>query len=611
MYPIQVWNSIPKLEIVLLSYRRRQASRMQVILQTTFKAVLIATIGCYVLSTIPAASAIAPVWVNGPHTLNDGSAGNGIDTVPVIIRVTDCAADTTGGPDTVTVQVTSSVDPVGIELTLTETGGSTCIFENTNLALMNDNNVFSLSDTVTITVFDDTGAGPTIGDILVISDSDFADGLEPVFTETSPGSNLYTAKINFGAATDAATNTLEASPGDIISVIDLDGGNVANGIISPNPSGGKGAITAEVGGSVTAEYDGDSESFTVSAYPGPGRGSGGLLVPGLVVDVIVISTLLSGGCTDCIPPTLGLDERNRRLVDGGFSYNGNAVDVELFYTEYPLITVNVGDENKAILKVYENSGLQDIEHVELAFGLRKGQILAESKAVISLDIGTDKTETISTFDPENVLQDIRIDTTTDRCSITISGECMIITIHHTFRAPLDFNMVATNVWDFNKNAWQNYFNDGIQVVGQSLNPPVKHVGIHNGKSVHIVKTGESKGVDDDGNGWTFDKIWTKDYIPPEKKPTLTSHGYDRFDIGFQGYKQEQEVLAQKTLDKILLGKKLVNESPKEPHTIEYHYTTREQNEALQMLKVSEEKRAQEFLEKSGIKFSQYKEAVDE
>lgn len=32
-------------------------------------------------------------------------------------------------------------------------------------------------------------------------------------------------------------------------------------------------------------------------------------------------------------------------------------------------------------------------------------------------------------------------------------------------------MIATNVWDFNKNAWQNFYNHGIEVVGDSINPP--------------------------------------------------------------------------------------------------------------------------------------------
>lgn len=575
--------------------------------KATFKETSLIAVLCFCLIIIPDASAIKPVWVNSPYSLNDGSADNGAFSEAVIIRVTDCAANTTGGLDTVIVRVTSSADPAGIDLTLVETVTDPCVFENTNLALMDGNDVFSMTDTATITVFDDTGSGPTIGSILIVSDSDSAVGLEPVFTETSTGSNLYTAKINFGASTNPATNTLEASPGDIISVIDTDGGNIANGIISPNPSGTKGAISAEVGQTVIASYEGDSESFTVANYPSPGRGSGGLLAPGLVVDAIISITLSGyGGCADCIPPTLGLDERNRRLVEGGFSYNGNTVDVELFYTEYPLVVVNVGQENTAVLKIYENSGLQNIEHVELAFGLRKDQILAESKASISLDVGSEEIK-ITRVDPQNVLQDVRVKTDTGRCSSQISGECMIITIYHTFRAPLDFNMVATNVWDVYKNSWQNYFNDGIQVAGESLNPPPIYVGIDNGRLVHIVKTNQRTAVDAEGNAWTFDKIWTKDYVLPVKSPTVSSHGYERYNIGFQAYKQEQEVLALQTLEKILFGKKIINDLPKESKTIAFNLVTRDNDDVLKLAMLSEERRAQEHLEKSGFRFSQYVE----
>jgi len=47
------------------------------------------------------------------------------------------------------------------------------------------------------------------------------------------------------------------------------------------------------------------------------------------------------GCSgDCVEPTLGLNKNFKRVVDYGFSYNGNKVQVDKWYTEFPLINAN-------------------------------------------------------------------------------------------------------------------------------------------------------------------------------------------------------------------------------------------------------------------------------
>jgi hypothetical protein len=464
-------------------------------------------------------------------TPNDGCASGPsdpfLDCVPVIIEVDEPAANLDATEiDQIQVVITSSVDSTGIILTLDETGVNTGIFTNENVALMLENNVFSITDTITVIIEDNSGASELnlpVQEIFIISDLDTL-GIAPVFERAGPTSDLYTAKIKFGAVTDDSTNTIMATPGTIISVIDIADGRNANGIISPNPSGGKGAIIVEEGGTITATYYTDPVSKTgliatssqpIGVLPPPGRGGGGLVAPSLVVDAIPVSGD-GNRCTRCIPPTLGMNERNFRLVSEGFSYNDQPVDVELFYTPYPLIVVNVGQENKAVLKIYENEGPQNIQHVEIGFGLARGQIFSESKASISLDIGYDGEKVVSSYDPENVLQDIHIETKNDKCMPNAQYECLIVTIYHTFRAPLDFNMVATNVWDFDRNAWQNYYNDGVQIVGESMNPPVKHQVFDRRGYIHtITEITKTSAVDEKGNIWNkIDGFW----IMSESKP---------------------------------------------------------------------------------------------
>ncbi|QLH05026.1 hypothetical protein C5F49_06635 [Nitrosopumilus oxyclinae] len=225
----------------------------------------------------------------------------------------------------------------------------------------------------------------------------------------------------------------------------------------------------------------------------------------------------NGSCRgDCSPPTLGIDKNNKRVVSNGFAFNKNPVDAELYYTPYPLITAYVGEENAIDLRIYENDGPSNLAHVAVAFGLGNGETFGQSNAMINWDRSFDGKETVSLIDPYNVLANVTVNVTEVDCD-DIGSKCNHVTVYHTFRAPLEFNMVATNIWDHDRNAWQNYFNHGLQVVGESLNPPNIHSGIYKGKIYQLTEVEKNKSVDDDGNTWTFDYgIWNKDYVDTKK-----------------------------------------------------------------------------------------------
>ncbi len=265
---------------------------------------------------------------------------------------------------------------------------------------------------------------------------------------------------------------------------------------------------------------------------------------------ITVSSRGSGCSGDCTPPTLGLDKNGRRLVQEGFSYNGNSIDVELFYTPYPLITADVGKQNKAEFKVYENQGIDAIKHFSLAFGLGKDQAISQSKAMIEWDKDHQGIETITVTDPENALQDIQIETSATHCDKDKNSECLKIVIYHTFREPLEFNIVGTDVWDVKRNAWQNYYNHGIEVIGESLNPPEIYTGAHKGHLYHLTETGKFTAVDEFGESWTsHNGYWSKDYVKPKPiidKPTLVM---TRTHSEFGKYIQfEKDVAKEKLLE---------------------------------------------------------------
>ena len=259
------------------------------------------------------------------------------------------------------------------------------------------------------------------------------------------------------------------------------------------------------------------------------------------------------GCDDCEAPTLGINSKSKRIIENGFTYNGNSVDAERFFTPYPLITANVGKQNTAVFKIYEDKGPENIKHFSFAFGLDKGEYIGESKAMIELDIDHEGTETVTVTDPENTLDNIKVSTNITNCNEDDSDtQCLIVTIEHRFRAPLDFNIVGTDVWDMKRNAWQNYFNHGIQVTGESLNPPKEHDGIYQGQFYHLTETSKTSAVDEKGDSWSFQYgVWNKDFIPNKKSSDkITMHGYDRGTYGFDMYKYGQHLLAEITLNEI-------------------------------------------------------------
>jgi len=271
----------------------------------------------------------------------------------------------------------------------------------------------------------------------------------------------------------------------------------------------------------------------------------------LTGDFGIFIALTGSSCSsDCFAPTLGVDNEGNRHVTDGFTYNGNPINVERYFTPYPLITVDVGILNTAQFKIYENNGPDNIRHFELAFGLGTGQIISVSKAVIEWDKTFDGIETVTVKDPDNVLQNVHVQTTTGKCADDSATECLIVTVDHIFRAPLDFNIVGTNVWDARHNSWQNYYNHGIEIQGKSLNPPNEYFGIYKGKLIHLIETAKNTAIDADGNTWTFDNTWIKDFIYKGKiGDPKSSKGYDRDHVKFSAYKQEQGLVASSFIEK--------------------------------------------------------------
>ena len=150
----------------------------------------------------------------------------------------------------------------------------------------------------------------------------------------------------------------------------------------------------------------------------------------------------------------------------------------------------------------------------------------------------DRTQTVTITDPENALDNVSV--TTDK--VACNGgptQCLEITINHMFREPLDFDIVGTNVWDYSRQSWQNYYNHGIEVVGESLNPPKEFNGINKGHIYHLTETSKTTAVDEFGDSWTYQYgTWVKDFIKQERIQDGETQVFDRMHSDFAEYREQ-------------------------------------------------------------------------
>ena len=352
------------------------------------------------------------------------------------------------------------------------------------------------------------------------------DGLSPQFSSA----NVATSRTIDVVFTETIDDAGTVAFGDFT----LDNSGIASGASLSGLSVSGTTVTLTVDGDIVA---GDTLTIAYTETDGDLEDATNNYVRTFGAQTVTNNLSTSGGGSgcdgDCEEPTLGVLPSGQRIVDDGFTYNGYSVDVERFFTPYPLITAQVGKQNTAQFKIYENNGPDNIAHFDFAFGLDKDQIISDSKAMIEIDFARDRTQTVNIIDPENALGNVSVTTDLVACNEGPT-QCLEITINHMFREPLDFNIVGTNVWDYSRQSWQNYYNHGIEVVGPSMNPPDEFDGIDKGHIYHLTETSKTTAVDEFGDIWTFQYgKWTKDFIKQEKIPDGDTRVFDRMHSTLQ------------------------------------------------------------------------------
>ena len=303
------------------------------------------------------------------------------------------------------------------------------------------------------------------------------------------------------------------------------------------------------------------------------------------------STSSSGGDeSDSNSPTLGKTSSGAQLVTNGFQYNGLTVNVDRYHTEFPLIGTNVGDINTISMKIYDSAGPTGIKRVEFALGVPDIGLYHEAEAFVEVWMQRDSVTVQETIivDELNLLEDSDVSATVSQTSCS-GGEqqCLLVELQYSYREPPAYNTISIKPVDWDNNAHQFYFNDGIHVDGDSINLP-KEITIsashaadttHAGETLHLVQIdrAEHLWVDQYGYQWmiignTVRQITVPEYLVPNDNTYGKLHGPDRNHPEFASSVYAEQQRAQETLAEILGHATIMKPLPESGGTIYFDAT---------------------------------------
>ena len=284
-------------------------------------------------------------------------------------------------------------------------------------------------------------------------------------------------------------------------------------------------------------------------------------------------------------PTIGLGSFGNRLVENGFEYNGLAVNVNRYHTEFPLITTNVGDVNTIKIKMYDSAGSTGIKRVEFALGVPDIGLYHEAEAFVEvwMQRGNITVEEIIIVDELDILEDSMVSASVSQTScLGEETQCLLLEMQYSYREPPAYNTIAIKPVNWDNNAFQFYFNDGIHVDGASINLP-KEIEISTShatslvgdvKTLRLLQTDRANNLwtDQFGYQWeiignTVRQITIPEYIVSEDGQYGILHGPDRYHSEFSSVMYAEQMRAQETLAEILGESTLLKPLPEHGGTM--------------------------------------------
>lgn len=164
---------------------------------------------------------------------------------------------------------------------------------------------------------------------------------------------------------------------------------------------------------------------------------------------------------DCTPPTLGVTDNGRRIVENGLVINNVPFNVDSFSQTIPTQVFSKGDKVTIQLTAYENDGISNLRHVTLGIG----DVVNNKEAKIPVKITVERSFTgqvsQNVADPAGLLKNVGV---TAKRIDAFTGS---MTISFVVTKPLDTSDIVVRLWDAGTTSSINIFEDAIQVVGET------------------------------------------------------------------------------------------------------------------------------------------------
>jgi len=186
-----------------------------------------------------------------------------------------------------------------------------------------------------------------------------------------------------------------------------------------------------------------------------------------------------GDCSDCTPPTIGVNKDGVRMVENGLILNGEIFNVNNFKDPMPMQYTEIGKENHLQVKIFENSGAYAIEKIQFAIVKEIGSSINIFEPRLEIDIANFSNDIdnasleggVELFDKEGIFAEYKVNVSLVDCMKTSNQECLKLDIYWTFAKVPEFNVLEINGWDDENNSFNNYFNDGIIVTDPNYVEP--------------------------------------------------------------------------------------------------------------------------------------------
>ena len=267
--------------------------------------------------------------------------------------------------------------------------------------------------------------------------------------------------------------------------------------------------------------------------------------------------------------TLGLSPFGDLLVKEGFEYNGLAVNVTGYHTEFPLIDTHVGAINIVKIKIYDTVGPTGVQRLEFALSVPEIGLYHDSEVFIEVWMQRDNISVseVVIVDPLNLLENSDVSVMASETSCTgEETQCLLVEVQYSYREPPIYNAIAIKPVNWDDDARQFYFNDGIHVDGESENPqkeidisPSHAINIaHTDVTLHLVQIdrAEHLWVDQYGHKWMIignnvRQITMDGHVVPDDNTYGILHGPDRRHPEFATVVYASQIKAQEMLPAVL------------------------------------------------------------